>query len=131
MGSRRKRVASAPNRLSEFVLRTAPHNALSPRRPAATELISFSLTPHGGGGDDAQTTTQRFLSVLSMVCQNLAASIVYLHGKNKVVCRNDDEEEDEEDGVLATAAGVTANESFRTFASSEMWKRDNRYTIKR
>ena len=41
---RRKRVASASNRLREFVLRTAPHNARSLRRSEAIELITFSLT---------------------------------------------------------------------------------------
>ena len=35
---RRKRVASASNRLREFVLRTASHNARSLRRPEAIEL---------------------------------------------------------------------------------------------
>ena len=36
---RRKRVASASNRLREFVLRTASHNARGLRRPEAIELI--------------------------------------------------------------------------------------------
>ena len=44
--AQRKRVESASNRLCEFVLRTASHNARSLRQPEAIELILSYMRQH-------------------------------------------------------------------------------------